>query len=51
MQARAAATSNNGRIGAIHVGKNIKNLIILSRVVTLFEHFDSEDEAISAMSA
>ncbi len=51
MQAHAAATTKDGRIGAIHVGKNIKNLIILSRVVTLFEHFDSEDDAISAMSA
>lgn len=51
MQARAAATTKNGRMGAIHVGKNIKNLIVLSRVVSLFEHFDSEDEAVSAMSA
>ena len=51
MQARAAATTKNGRIGAIHVGRNIKNLIVLSRVVTLFEHFDNEDDAVSALSA
>ena len=51
VQARAAVTRKNGRIGAIHVGRNIKNLIVLSRVVSLFEHYDDEDAAVSAMSA
>ena len=51
MEARAAATRKNGRMGAIHVGRNIKNLVVLSRVVNLFEHFDSEDDAVSALLA
>ena len=51
VEARNAATRKNGRIGAIHVGRHIKNLIVLSRVVTLFEHFDNEDAAVSALSA
>ena len=51
MEARAAATRKNGRIGAINVGKNIKNLVVLSRVVNLFEHFDDEATAVTALSA
>ena len=51
MEARAAATRKNGRMGAIHVGRNIKNLVVLSRVVHLLEHFDSEADAVSALSA
>ncbi len=51
MEARAAATRKNGRMGAMHVGRNIKNLVVLSRVVNLFEHFDSEDDAVSALLA
>ena len=50
MEARAIASRKQGRIGVINVGKHIKNLIVLSRIVSLFEHFDSEDEAISALS-
>ena len=51
MEARTVAARKNGRMGAIHVGRNIKNLVVLSRVVNLFEHYDSEDDAVSAMSA
>lgn len=50
MEARSVASRKEGRIGVINVGKHIKNLIILSRIVSLFEHFDNEDEAISALS-
>ncbi|MDE0010465.1 MAG: STAS domain-containing protein [Candidatus Poribacteria bacterium] len=51
MEARTAATRKNGRMGAIYVGRHIKNLVVLSRVVHIFEHFDSEEDAISALSA
>lgn len=51
MEARAMATRKQGRIGVIHVGKNIKNLLVLSRLVSLFEHFDNEDAAVAALSA
>ena len=50
MEARAIASRKDGRIGVINVGKHIKNLIVLSRIVSLFEHYDSEEEAISALS-
>lgn len=50
MEARTIASRKGGRIGVINVGKHIKNLIVLSRIVSLFEHYDSEEEAISALS-
>ena len=50
VEARTIASRKDGRIGVINVGKHIKNLIVLSRIVSLFEHYDSEDEAVSALS-
>ena len=40
-----------GRIGVINVGTSIKNLIVMGRLITIFEHFNSEDEAVAALSA
>ena len=51
MEARARATRKQGRIGVIHVGKHIKNLVVLSRLVSMFEHYDNEDAAVSGLSA
>lgn len=51
MEARTMAKRKNGRIGVINVGKNIKNLLVLSRLVSEFEHFNSEDDAVAALSA
>ena len=51
MEARAIATRKNGRIGVIHVGKHIKNLIVLSRLVSMFEHYDDEAAAVLGLSA
>ena len=50
MQAYAMTKRKNGRIGVIHVGRHIKNLLILSRLTYLFEHFDNEAEAVAALS-
>jgi anti-sigma B factor antagonist len=41
----------DGRIAVINVGTNIRNLIVMARLITIFEHFDSEDEAIAALTA
>ena len=51
MEARALATRKQGRIGVIHVGKHIKNLVVLSRLVSMFEHYDDEDAAVLGLSA
>lgn len=39
----------SGRIGVINVSNNINNLLVIGRLITIFEHFDSEDEAIAAL--
>ena len=44
------ATQLKSRIGIINVGRHIKSLLILSRLVNIFEHFDSEDAAILALA-
>ena len=38
------------RIGIINVGRHIKSLLVLSRLVNIFEHFDNEDAAILALT-
>lgn len=50
MEARALTIRKEGRIGVIHVGKHIRNLIVMSRLVSAFEHFDNEDAAVSTLS-
>ena len=50
MQAYATTKRKNGRIGVIHVGRHIKNLLVLSRLMRLFEHFESEAAAVAALS-
>ena len=50
IEAHIIAKRKNGRMGAIHVGKHIKNLIVVHRLVHLFERFDTEEEAVSALS-
>lgn len=49
-QVYCMAKSKHGHIGIINVGTHIKSLIIRSRLITLFEHFESESEAVSAFS-
>ena len=51
IEAHIVAKRKNGRIGAIYIGKHIKNLIVVHRLVHLFEHFNTEEEAVSALSA
>ena len=51
MEARALVSQKEGRIGVTNVGKHIRNLIVLSRIVNHFEHFDSEAEAVSGLSS
>ncbi len=50
IEAHTVAKRRNGRIGAIHIGKHIKNLVVVHRLIHIFEHFDDEAEAVSALS-
>lgn len=51
VEARTRAARKDGRIGVVNVGNHIRNLIVLSRIVSLFEHFDSEADGISGLSS
>lgn len=44
------ATQLKSRIGIINVGRHIKSFLILSRLVNIFEHFESEEAAILALT-
>ena len=51
MLARAAIARKKGRVGVINVSKHISNLIVISRLASLFERYDTEDAAVSALAA
>ena len=44
------AAQLKSRIGIINVGRHIKSLLVLSRLVNIFEHFESEEAAILAFA-
>ena len=44
------AKQMKSRIGIINVGRHMKNLLVLSRLVNIFEHFESEETAILALA-
>lgn len=51
LEARALTNRKKGRIGIINVSKGIKNLVALSRLVSMFENYDNVEAAVSALSA
>ena len=50
IQAHKSVKRKKGRMGVIHVGSHIKNLLIISRLTSLFEHFDTEIEAVMGLA-
>ena len=40
----------NGRIGIINIGKHIRNIIVQTRLINLFEHYKNEEAALTALS-
>ena len=38
------------RIGILNVGRHMNNLLVISRLVTVFEHFEDEADAVSAFT-
>jgi anti-sigma B factor antagonist len=51
MEAHISITKQGGRIAVINVSKHIKSLIVRSRLINTFEHFESENEAVSALQS
>lgn len=50
MQAYTIAKHKQGRIGVIHAGRHINNLLVLSRLSSLFERFDDEEDAVAQLA-
>ena len=38
-----------GEMAVINVNKQVKNLIVMARLITVFKNFESEDDAIAAL--
>ena len=51
VEAHIVATKKKGRIGIVHLGTHIRNVIVITRLIHLFEVFDSKDIAVLALSA
>ena len=51
MEAHISITKKGGRIAVINVSKHINSLIVRSRLISTFEHFESENEAVSALQS
>lgn len=50
MQAYTITKNKQGRIGVIHIGRHINNLLVLTRLASLFERFDNEVDAVAELS-
>ena len=51
METHLSITKKRGRIAVINVSKHIKSLIVRSRLISTFEHFESENQAVSALQS
>ena len=38
-----------GKIAVINVNKHVKNLIVMARLITVFNNFESEEDAVAAL--
>jgi anti-sigma B factor antagonist len=39
----------NGRIALLNAGKNIRSIIVMAKLMSMFDRYDDEDEAIAAL--
>ena len=51
VQAYAAASKNGGAVKLLNTTKRIKDLLAITKLLTVFETFDSEAEAVTSFSA
>ncbi len=51
VQAYAAASKNGGTLKLLNTTKRIRDLLSITKLLTVFETFDSEAEAITSFSA
>ena len=44
------ARAREGRIGIINVGRHIRNLVVQTRLINLFEHYENEEVAVASLT-
>ena len=49
MKVYADIHPRGGKIGVINVNKNVKNLIVMARLITVFKNFENEDDAVATL--
>ena len=49
--AQLSVGRRNGRIGVIHLGHQIRSLLVMAKLITVLERFESEEEAIQSLSS
>jgi anti-sigma B factor antagonist len=49
--AHLSVARKGGRIGVINVGSNIRSLLVMARIITVLQHFNSEEEAIKSLQS
>ena len=50
MEAYSAIKRRGGRVGVINISSHIKSLLVITHLVSHLEHFNSESEAVEALS-
>ena len=51
VDAHCSAQGKGGRIGVINVGKNVRNLLVITKLIMVLEYFDSEARAVASLSS
>ena len=49
--AHVSVARKGGRIGVISVGAGIRNMLVMAKLITVLEHFDSEDQAVEGLKS
>ena len=50
MQSYATVTNQGGALKLVHVTKRIKDLLAITKLITVFETYDNEAEAVTSFS-
>lgn len=51
VDAYLSVTRRGGRIGVTNVGRNIRNVLVITKLIMVLEHFDSEATAIASLNS
>ena len=50
VEAYAAVKNRGGALKLVHVGRRLRDLLVVSRMLTVFDAYDSEDDALASFT-